>query len=201
MRSSQKLLLPLLLIAGLLLLCDAHAAKVLVRWTNPSTNTDGSALTNLASVTVQWGSCNGTAFGTLQNSTTLNTTLTGATQSTWAYPVGLNPVCVRAFATNSAGGNSAYSNVAEWIPPLAPGQPAPLGDILFVPFHCTRGIAHVTQRTSEVRTPCAGHSARRNRSRDRVLRTVADDAAVWTGRSNRLRRHLVTLDSQELRGG
>lgn len=120
------------LIAFLLLAfcAQAHAAKVLVRWTNPSTNTDGSPLTDLASVTVQWGSCDGTAFGTLQNSATLQTTTPGATASTWAFPVNLSPVCIRAYATSSAGTVSGFSNVAVWIPPVALGQPAPLGDIV-----------------------------------------------------------------------
>ncbi len=108
----------------------AHAAKVLVRWTNPSTNIDGSALTNLASVTVQWGSCTGTAFGVLQASATLKTTTPGAQRSTWAYPSNLSPVCIRAYATSSAGAVSGFSNVAVWIPPVAPGQPAALGDIV-----------------------------------------------------------------------
>ena len=118
-------------LAALLAFCaQAHAAKVLVRWTNPSTNTDGSALTNLASVTVQWGSCHGTAFGTVQGSTTLQTTLPGVAASTWAFPSNLSPVCIRAYATSSAGVVSGFSDVAVWIPPVALGQPAPLGEIV-----------------------------------------------------------------------
>lgn len=119
-----------LAVALLLAATPAFAAKVLVRWTNPATNTDTSALTNLASVTVQWGSCSGSAFGTLQSSATLATTTAGAQRSTWAFPVALSPVCIRAYATNTAGTNSAYSNVAVWLPPVAPGQPAPLGFIV-----------------------------------------------------------------------
>ncbi len=122
----RSLVIALLLAVAL----PAHAAKVLVRWTNPSTNTDGSALTNLASVTVQWGSCAGSAFGTLQSSATLQTTVPGATASTWAFPSNLSPVCIRAYATSSAGVSSGFSNVAVWTPPVALGQPAPLGDIV-----------------------------------------------------------------------
>lgn len=119
-----------LAVALLLAATPAFAAKVLVRWTNPTTNTDTSALTNLASVTVQWGSCSGTAFGTLQSSATLATTTAGAQRSTWAFPVGISPVCIRAYATSTTDTTSAFSNTAVWIPPVALGQPAPLGDII-----------------------------------------------------------------------
>lgn len=114
----KRLALALLLVAS-----PAFAAKVPVSWTNPTTNTDGSALTNLASVTVQWGSCSGGAFGTLQSAVTVKTSTPGAKMSAFAYPVGLALVCVRAFATNSAGASSAYSSVATWTPPAALGQP------------------------------------------------------------------------------
>lgn len=98
----------------------AHAAKMLVSWTPPTQNTDGSPLTDLTSYRVEWGSCgpNG-AFGTLQSSITVGATIT----STWIYPTGLNPVCVRAYAINAQKMVSAPSAVAQGSSPPTLGKP------------------------------------------------------------------------------
>jgi hypothetical protein len=42
----------------------AQAATFTVTWRNPTTNTDGSALTDLSSIELEWGTCAGSAFGT-----------------------------------------------------------------------------------------------------------------------------------------
>lgn len=105
----------------------AWGAKVRVMWTNPTQNTDGTAITNLASVTVAWGSCAGVGiFGTPQASITVPTASPGAVLSAYAFPVGLSPVCLRACATNSLGHSSAWSAVVTWTPPTL-GQPVALG--------------------------------------------------------------------------
>lgn len=121
-------------LACLVVAAPAFAAKVPVTWTNPSTNTDGSALTDLASVTVQWGSCSGSAFGTLQNSVTVPTAAPGAAMKTYIYPVDLSPVCVEAYATNTSGAHSAPSNVAQWTPPATLGKPEQLGALIHLTF-------------------------------------------------------------------
>ena len=127
---NTRLRASLALVLGLLAAFPAYAAKVRVSWTNPTANTDGSTLTDLASVTVQWGSCVGTAFGTLQSAATVPTTVAGAAVTTWAFPVDLSPVCIRAFATTTTGEISAPSNVALWSPPTTLGKPTPLGVVL-----------------------------------------------------------------------
>ena len=45
---------------------DANAATVTIAWTHPTQNVDGSPLpvAQITRTRVEWGSCNGTAFGT-----------------------------------------------------------------------------------------------------------------------------------------
>lgn len=101
----------------------AHAAKVPVSWINPTMNTaecsgtpvvckPETALTDLTSVKIEWGTCNGTAFGTYQASITIKTTVAGAAVRSFIYPTGIKKVCVRAFAINSHGNVSDSSGVA-----------------------------------------------------------------------------------------
>lgn len=101
----------------------AHAAKVTVTWTNPTANTDGTLLTNLAHTRVEWGSCNGTAFGVLQSFILVNAPLA----TTPIYPTGLAKVCVRGFAVNTDGVSSDASNVANKTLLSTPGKPVSLG--------------------------------------------------------------------------
>lgn len=120
--------LALVLLAGLLVTCSAHAAKVEVEWVNPSSNTDGSRLTNLASVIIEWGSCAGSnIFGTRQASITVPTTVPGASLSAFTFPVGLSPACFHARAVTTTGLSSAWSAAVEWTAPATPGQPVTLG--------------------------------------------------------------------------
>jgi hypothetical protein len=74
-------------------------------WTPPTQNTDGSALTNLASYRVYWG----TSQGNYTNSTTISSGLSSfvvepLTPATWYFAL---------TAVNSAGAESSYSNVAS----------------------------------------------------------------------------------------
>jgi hypothetical protein len=75
-------------------------------WTPPTTNIDGSPLTNLAGYRVYWG----TSLGDYPNSTTLSNpgltsyVVTNLTPGTWYFV---------ATAVNSAGGESAFSGVGS----------------------------------------------------------------------------------------
>lgn len=107
-----------LLTAMLFVVSPAYAAKMLVTWTAPTTNTDGSPLTDLAGYIVTWGACNGGAsIGAVQS--TLSVKDPSATSS-WIYPTGLTKVCVSVMSVNAAGITSQPSNVASGIPPAAP---------------------------------------------------------------------------------
>ena len=113
---------------GLLLLLSlpVYAATVTVTWTMPTQYTDSSAITptDIASTTVEYGTCNGTAFGT---------SLGMATASAPATTLVINNLsagstyCFRAYVTmtSTAGGqSSSFSNVAsKSIPPKVPSAP------------------------------------------------------------------------------
>lgn len=120
-------------LAALAICGIAQAGKVTVEWTNPTTNTNGAPITDLASVTVQWGSCAGTSFGTLQSSLTTTTTVPGAQVSAVITPMGLSPVCLRCYATNAEGASSAMSSTVVWTPPPQPGKPVTLGQPIPLP--------------------------------------------------------------------
>ncbi len=91
----------------------AKAADVRVSWTQPTQNTDGSAIPatgagSIASNRVEWGSCVGTAFGTAAGSQSI--------PAATSYTVtGLAPAmhCFRVTAINTYGSESGVSNVAQ----------------------------------------------------------------------------------------
>jgi hypothetical protein len=99
---------------------EAQAATATLTWTQPTTATDGSALTGAAVLTsnrVEWGSCNGTAFGTKSGEKTLTPPATTTTVT-----VGTGTWCFRVYATN-ANGESGPSNVAQKV--VVPPPPNP----------------------------------------------------------------------------
>jgi hypothetical protein len=111
-----------------------EAAKILVTWTNPTTNTDGSTLTNLAFIHIEWGTCvNGNQFGQTQAFVTV-AQRPNATTQTYIYPSGLARVCVRGFAINTESTRSSPSNVSvkELLP--SPGKPVTLGQPVIIDF-------------------------------------------------------------------
>ena len=76
-----------------------------MRWTAPTLNTDGSALTNLAGYRVKWGTSPTLATSStrdIANPATLTTGFTGLAQGTWYFGV---------LAYNSAGVESALSEI------------------------------------------------------------------------------------------
>ncbi len=107
----MKRAIALVLLAGLLVGHCAYAAKLTATWVNPTQNTDGSPLTDLVSITIQWGSCSSgnSAIATVQSSITVRAPATSAP----IYTTGLTQVCAWAWATNSAGASSSPSNIAS----------------------------------------------------------------------------------------
>lgn len=108
--------LALFLIAG-----SAFAGQAVVTWTNPTARTDGTALTaaQIGSTEVEYGTCSGTAFGTVTGTqavtgagTTL--TITGITAGTY---------CFRARTHDTLNNLSAWSNIASKVVPMAPPNP------------------------------------------------------------------------------
>lgn len=126
---------PLLYICLLGLCGVAQAAKVPVSVTTPTENEDGTALTDLASIEIEWGTCNGAAFGVRQAAVLITYPQVGARLSSFVYPTGLTKVCVRAFAYNSAGAKSDSSNIASKDLLPKPGKPVTLGQPVILSFN------------------------------------------------------------------
>ncbi len=114
----------------------AHAAKFTVTWKNPSTNTDGTALTNLASIELEWGTCNNTDFGTrLDGALIASIGEEGADKSYVVTVTGQTKVCIRAFALTASGAKSTSSSVA--VKTLLPttGKPVTLDQPIILEFN------------------------------------------------------------------
>lgn len=102
---------------------DAYAAKMFVSWTPPTTNTDGSPLTDLTGYRVEWSTCNTDgSFGVFQAGVNVGAGVT----RTAIYPTGLKLVCAHVFAINSKNQLSAASNTSSGAPPPTLGQPSKL---------------------------------------------------------------------------
>ena len=114
-----------LLLIGLAVMTCAQAGEINVYWTNPTTNTDGTAIPasgagSLTGTRVQYGSCSGTAFGVM------TAERVAAAPATTVSFTGVAPGthCVRAFARNTYDSESVASNVAsKIIPAPVPGAP------------------------------------------------------------------------------
>jgi hypothetical protein len=113
----------------------AYAADATITWTMPTQNTDNSAIPasgsgSIASTRVEWGSCTSTGgFGTkagerIVNAPATTTTITGlASGSTF---------CFRAFVRNTAGAESAASNVVSRVMPSPTPKPPVLSSTVSV---------------------------------------------------------------------
>jgi hypothetical protein len=115
----------LFLIAG-----SAFAGQAVVTWTNPTARTDGSPLTNLAGTEVEFGTCSGTAFGTVIGAqavtgTATTLTITGLTAGTY---------CFRAQSVDANNLHSAWSAVASKVVPVAPPNPPTIVTISTIAF-------------------------------------------------------------------
>lgn len=120
-------------LAGLLLLVtfSAHAADVTWSWTNPTTNTDNSAIPasgagSLSSGRLEFGTCNGTAFGTKAGEVPL-TQADVTAHSVKQLNILPSTVCGRVYVRNTFSVESAASNVASvTVNPPTPGNPTGL---------------------------------------------------------------------------
>ena len=106
----------------------AIAATINASWTNATQNTDGSAIPatgagSLVSTTVEYGTCNGNAFGTKIGEVT--------SAGTGAVTPNLGPgrYCARAFHTNTYGEVSDPSAVG--IKVIASPKPNPPSNFSF----------------------------------------------------------------------
>lgn len=131
----KRISLAILLLA---LSASAHAFRFKVEWKNPTTNTDNSPLTDLSSIEIEWGTCNGTLFGTYKGGALIATSAVGANMSTFIEgqaDAGTTKVCVRAFAIAATGAKSDSSNVAvkQLLP--EPGKPVTLGQPVILSFN------------------------------------------------------------------
>lgn len=104
MKSTKTALLALCLLS-ILTATPAWANKLKVSWQLPTQNTDGSALTDLATIRVEWGTCVNNDWGVYQGGVNFSPTSTRGT----VIETGLNPVCLRVFAINSKNVASAPS--------------------------------------------------------------------------------------------
>ena len=113
-------------VAALLLLLigiKAFAGAATITWTHPTQYTDGTAIgaTDITQTRVEYGTCNGAAFGTVSGQqiatgTAATLTLNNLAAGTW---------CFRAYTT-AKGAESAASNVASKVVPQAAPNPPTL---------------------------------------------------------------------------
>lgn len=120
MKKNALLVLIILTVIGAVFAAPrVHAAKLIVHWTPPTANSDGSKLTNLTGYRIEWGSCTSAgAFGTYQAGVNVGATAV----SSPVYPTGLNPVCFRIWsiaAGNVLSAQPAYaSTIGMSLPPV-----------------------------------------------------------------------------------
>ena len=131
----------------------AFGADVRVSWTQPTQNTDGTAIPatgagSIATNKVEWGSCAGTAFGTAAGSHSL--------PAATSYVVtGLAPAmhCFRVTALNTYGSESAVSNVAQRNVLAPVPNPPVVTTATIVRVWTAKGPGMVAGRV-ELDTPC-----------------------------------------------
>ena len=102
----------------------ALAASVTATWQHPTQNTDDSAIPatgagSIASTRIEWGSCNGAAFGTA-----VGEVVVPAPAATTVIPnLGVGTWCARAFSKNTYGAESDASGVVQKV--IAAPKPKP----------------------------------------------------------------------------
>ncbi len=122
------------IIGAFALACAAHAAKVTVSWTNPTLNTDGTPITNLAGIWIDWGTCSGIGvFGHLEGSLFVAATVPGAQMSAALSPSVTTTTCIEAQAEAADGARSAFTAPIVWTPPPTTGKPVTLGQPIELP--------------------------------------------------------------------
>ena len=111
----------------LLFATSAMAGEAQLSWTQPTQNTDGSAIPasgtgRLTGNRVEWGTCSGTAFGTKAGEQVFATPTTAYTvpnlaPGTW---------CFRAYASTTYGESGPTNAVQKVIAPPMPNPPSGL---------------------------------------------------------------------------
>ena len=96
-----------------LMFAESAIGGVVVTWSNPTANTDGSSIPasgagSLTSTRVEYGTCSGSSFGTKSGEVPVPAPATSVDLGTLAP----GTWCFRAFAKNTYGNESAASNVA-----------------------------------------------------------------------------------------
>lgn len=124
------------LIAFAMLASQAFAADATVSWTNPTQNTDNTAIPatgagSIASTRIEFGTCSGAAFGTKAGEVTAPGSSTSIVISGHAPGA---TVCFRAYAKNTFGVESAASAVASKDFPAPTPKPPVLGTINVVAY-------------------------------------------------------------------
>lgn len=125
-----------LLMAALFVFGTAQAYNATVSWTNPTTNTDGSAIPasgagSLTSTRVEHGSCVGSAFGTKNGEVVVNQPATSTTITGFAPGY---VACFRAYAKNTFGNESGPSIVGTKTMPTPTPNPPVLGATITVAY-------------------------------------------------------------------
>jgi hypothetical protein len=114
--------LPLLLVGAASV---AAAATFTVSWNNATQNTDGTAIPasgpgSIVSTRIEYGTCNGTAFGTKQG----EWVVTGSVESAPTPDFAPGTYCLRNFQRNTYGNESGASNVFQKVVPAPTPKPA-----------------------------------------------------------------------------
>lgn len=114
----------------------AIAADATLTWQHPTRNVDNSLIPatgpgSIAATRVEYGTCNGTAFGTSQGSQTV--TGQAATATVTGLVAG-QTYCFRAFSRNTFGEESAASNVVTRVIPAPTPQPPVLSSTISIAY-------------------------------------------------------------------
>lgn len=108
----------------------AEAGTVVITWVNPLTNTDDTPIPAtqgqpeaLQTWRIEYGTCNGSAFGTTLGQFTRTRVAAGPELTTATQNLPAGQKCFRVFVANTAGGESDASNIAARDIPA--GRPRP----------------------------------------------------------------------------
>jgi hypothetical protein len=106
----------------------AKADTVVVNWTNPTTNTNDTVIPasgagSLQAWRVEYGTCNGTAFGTRVGDVPRTRATGGPALTTITINLDVGTSCVRVYTANTYGEESDASNVTVRV--IAPPKPRP----------------------------------------------------------------------------
>lgn len=152
--TAAVLFVAIMLLAGCLQV--AHAADATVSWTNPTQNTDNSAIPatgpgSLTGTRVEYGTCAGTAFGTKAGEVIVTAPATSATIT------GLSDAatyCFRAFSRNTFNAESAASNVVSKVMPTPTPKPPVLSSTVTVAWDLKNGMPYRVVGTLPLGTAC-----------------------------------------------